>query len=97
VRIIRKCMLLLSLACFLLWFPEVKSGCDSFHIRESSCQQLTLFIILVCFIKFINSIIFASLISYSSEAFPTVVRALGYGFTLTFGRMTTFMAPFFVR
>jgi hypothetical protein len=53
--------------------------------------------LIVCFIKCVNSIIFAALISYSSEAFPTVVRAIGYGFTLTFGRMTTFMAPFFAR
>ena len=54
-------------------------------------------ILLVCCIKFVNSMLFAVLITYSSEAYPTVVRSLGYGFTLTFGRMSTFITPFFVN
>lgn len=60
------------------------------------CYEIAFMILLVCCIKFFSSILFAVLITYSSEAFPTVVRSLGYGFSISFGRMTTFMAPFFV-
>lgn len=54
-------------------------------------------IILVSAIKFTNSIFFSALIPYSSEVYPTVVRSLGYGFTLTFGRMSTFIVPFYIN
>ena len=36
------------------------------------------------------------MISFSSEVYPTVARSLGYGFTLTFGRMATFVVPFYI-
>jgi len=54
-------------------------------------------IVLVNLIKFTNSIFFSALITYSSEVYPTVVRSLGYGFTLTFGRMSTFIVPFYIN
>lgn len=53
-------------------------------------------VVIISFVKFTNSIFFGSLIHFSSEAYPTVVRSLGYGFTLTFGRMTTFFVPLYV-
>ena len=54
-------------------------------------------IILVSIIKLTNSVFFSALIPYSSEVYPTVVRSLGYGFTLTFGRMSTFIVPFYIN
>ena len=54
-------------------------------------------IILVNGIKFVNSIFFSALITFSSEVYPTVIRSLGYGFTLTFGRMSTFIVPFYIN
>ena len=81
-------------ACGLLWFTGVSGECIE---GEGPCYQMGFMIMLVCCIKFFNSVLFAVLISYSSEALPTVVRSLGYGFTLTFGRMSTFMAPFYVN
>ena len=48
-------------------------------------------------VKFTSSIFFSAMICLSSEVYPTVVRSLGYGFTLTFGRMSTFAVPFYIR
>lgn len=54
-------------------------------------------ILLVIFIKFFNSVFFTGLIVYGSEVYPTVVRSLGYGFTFTFGRIGTFIVPFYIN
>jgi hypothetical protein len=53
-------------------------------------------ILLVSLIKFTNSILFSALIPYSSEVYPTVVRSLGYGFSLACGRLVTFIVPFYI-
>lgn len=80
-----------------MWFPSVDNQCTSFEEINTPCFQMAAMILLVCSIKFVNSMLFAVLISYSSEAYPAVVRSLGYGFTLTFGRMSTFITPFFIN
>jgi MFS family permease len=94
--VLRGCLLAVSVACALLWFPQSEGGCIDFEHSRLPCFQIVVMIALVCGIKFFNSILFTVLITYSSEAFPTPVRSLGYGFTITFGRMSTFLAPFFV-
>jgi len=54
-------------------------------------------LILVAFIKFFNTIFFSGLVVYYSEVYPTPVRSLGCGFTLTFGRLGTIMVPFYIN
>lgn len=54
-------------------------------------------ILLVCLIKFSNMILFSVLVTFTSDAFPTVVRSIGYAFTLSCGRVSTFFVPFFIN
>jgi hypothetical protein len=54
-------------------------------------------IILVVLIKFFNTVFFSGLITYYSEVFPTPVRSIGCGFTITFGRLGTIMVPFYIN
>jgi hypothetical protein len=54
-------------------------------------------IFLVIAIKFFNTIFFSGLIVYYSEVFPTTVRSIGCGFTLTFGRLGTIIVPFYIN
>ena len=52
---------------------------------------------LVVVIKFFNTIFFSGLIGYYSEVYPTPVRSLGCGFTLTFGRLGTIIMPYYIN
>jgi hypothetical protein len=52
---------------------------------------------LVIVIKFFNTVFFSGLLVYYSEVFPTPVRSLGCGFTLTFGRLGTIIVPFYIN
>ena len=54
-------------------------------------------IIFVLLVKFFNTVYFSGLISYSSEVYPTTVRSLGCGFTLTFGRLGTVIVPYYIN
>jgi hypothetical protein len=54
-------------------------------------------LILVVLIKFFNTVFFSGLLVYYSEVFPTPVRSLGCGFTLTFGRLGTILVPFYIN
>ena len=54
-------------------------------------------IALVIVIKFFNTVFFSGLIGYYSEVFPTPVRSLGCGFTLTFGRLGTIIMPYYLN
>lgn len=54
-------------------------------------------ILFVLVIKFFNTVFFSGLISYSSEVYPTPVRSLGCGFTLTFGRLGTILVPYYIN
>ena len=80
----------------MLWFPKITELCIDFTESAAPCYQIVFMILLVCLIKFCSSILFALLITYSSEVFPTVLRSLGYGFSISIGRMSTFMAPFYI-
>jgi hypothetical protein len=51
----------------------------------------------VILIKFFNTVFFSGLLVYYSEVFPTPVRSLGCGFTLTFGRLGTIIVPFYIN
>ena len=48
-------------------------------------------------IKFFNTVFFSGLIGYYSEVFPTPVRSIGCGFTITFGRLGTIIVPFYIN
>ena len=48
-------------------------------------------------IKFFISVFYPGLISYASEMFPTDVKAMGYGFTITFGRLGTVIVPLYIN
>jgi fucose permease len=48
-------------------------------------------------IKFFITVFYTGLMSYGSEIFPTDVRSLGSGFTLTFGRLGTLIVPFYIN
>jgi hypothetical protein len=87
----------LSILCAGLWLIEINNECKVFEEYSGFCLEIVLMILLVSLIKFTNSIFFSALIPYSSEVYPTVVRSLGYGFTLTFGRMSTFIVPFYIN
>ena len=91
------CVLVLSILCGGLWMIRLNSQCEVFQEYSSICIEIALMIFLVSLIKLTNSIFFSALIPYSSEIYPTVVRSLGYGFTLTFGRMSTFIVPFYIN
>ena len=54
-------------------------------------------LLLVIIIKFFNTVFFSGLLVYYSEVFPTPVRSLGCGFTLTFGRLGTIIVPFYIN
>ena len=47
--------------------------------------------------KFAVTCFYSSLITYASEIYPTQVRSLGYGLTMTFGRIGTIINPFYLN
>jgi hypothetical protein len=75
----------------------VNNECKVFEEYSGFCLEVVLMILLVSLIKFTNSILFSALIPYSSEAYPTVVRSMGYAFSLAIGRMSTFVVPLYIN
>ena len=61
------------------------------------CFSLLFMVLFVLFVKFFNTVIFSGLINYSSEVYPTPIRSIGYGFTLTFGRLGSIVVPYYVN
>lgn len=95
--IMKKCLMVITICCCVMYSTDIDSKCRIIDYETGVCIQMLIMIFLVILIKFFNSVFFSGLIVYSSEVYPTVVRSLGYGFTLTFGRIATIIVPFFVN
>ena len=91
-------LLMTAICCVAMWFLKIKIECKNLtNENYEFCIELIFMIFLVIVIKFFNTVFFSGLIGYYSEVFPTPVRSIGCGFTLTFGRLGTIIVPFYIN
>lgn len=95
--IMRISLIITTICCLLLWFLDIGPECVVMASENELCLSLVLMLLLVILIKFFNTVFYSGLIIYYSEVFPTPVRSLGCGFTMTFGRLGTIMVPFYIN
>lgn len=66
IDILKRCFFWLSFIFILLWLPSVDNQCTDFEDVSMPCFQMAAMILLVCSVKFVTSILFSVLITYSS-------------------------------
>lgn len=85
-------LLVVSLACLFTYFLPVPEEC----YLGQGCYQKTLSILLAVIAKFGIGLFANILITYTSESYPTEVRALGLGMNLTISRIGTIAMPYII-
>jgi len=85
-------LLVVSLACLVNYFLPIPEEC----FLEQRCYQKTLSVLLAAIAKFGIGLFANILITYTSESYPTEVRALGLGLNLTISRIGTVAMPYIV-
>jgi hypothetical protein len=78
--------LLSASASVALFFPQIPLSC--FHLTET-CYQKAILMVLAMLVKFSITVFGDILITFTTEVYPTVVRSLGFGLCLSFGKIGT--------
>ncbi|EGR30923.1 major facilitator superfamily protein, putative [Ichthyophthirius multifiliis] len=85
--------LITGIACVSLFFLQMPSQC---YFLGQTCVQKALITLFAILIRFGISIYGNILITFTSEKYPTVVRSIGYGLSITSGKIVTIFVPIIV-
>lgn len=94
IDIMRLSLYMTTICCILLWFVVIPRTCRT---TSKGCTEMLESITLIMLVKFFITVFYTGLMSYGNEIFPTDVRSLGSGFTLTFGRLGTLIVPLYIN
>lgn len=92
IKSLKYSILVVSIACLVNYFLPIPEDC----FLEQRCYQKTLSVLLAVIAKFGIGLFANILITYTSESYPTEVRALGLGLNLTISRIGTVAMPYIV-
>jgi len=84
---------LVSLACLAIIFFPIPDEC---YLAVEGCYQKRVSLVSTILAKFGLSFFASVLITYTSESYPTEVRPLGLGITMSTGRLGAIAMPFIV-
>jgi len=86
-------ILIVTFSCLASYFLPIPEEC---LLEQSQCYQKTLLVLLAVIAKFGIGLFANILITYTSECYPTDIRALGLGLNLTVSRLGTIAMPYIV-
>jgi hypothetical protein len=84
---------IVTLSCLISYFLPIPDEC---LLEESQCYQKTFLVIIAVVAKFGIGLFANILITYTSECYPTDIRALGLGLNLTISRIGTVAMPYII-